>query len=122
LQARWIIIASAVLLTACTEGVQQNVDADTVATSVPTNRAVIEQQACVDKQMARLPFRYDLQATKEGWKLTALVFGGPVIGWFPKAQAIRKADRIDYYMDSADLGMDAFGVRSAIIPVIEDCA
>jgi hypothetical protein len=98
------------------------VTAGKVTVSIQSAQSVDVQRTCLDENLARLPFRYEIETKNDGWETNIYVFGGPAVGWFQKARVVRTGNKIDYYMDAADLGFDAFGVRSAVWPVVEECA
>ena len=115
------IVDSLAVLSACTSGVQRNIESSQPAASFSTTRNVADQIACMDSEVARLPYRYSIDETEQGWELTISVWGGAAFGWVTKSKAIRTGQRIEYFMDAADLGMDAFGVKSAMLPILEKC-
>ncbi len=115
-------IAGFVFLAGCTAGVQSNIEGGSPSDVLATRADAAEQIDCIDDQMAHTSFQYSVVASASGWDLTVLVFGGPVVGWFPKASAVRSGQTINYYMDAADFNLDAFGVRSVVLPILQDCA
>jgi hypothetical protein len=115
------ILASLTIATGCTSGVASNVSKDNVTFSQSTFRPIGDQTACLDAEMSRSSFRYELNQTPNGWDLSVLIYGGPVVGWFPKARAIRTDQTIDYYSDVGDFGIDVQGIRTTVVDAISRC-
>lgn len=119
---RSLVVAALAGLSACVSGVENNISSGKSVATLTTDEVIADQVSCLDVQMSRSGFRYDIKTTDSGWELTTYVFGGPVVGWFPKSKAIRKESTIDYFMDAADFGIDAYGVRSVVVPILKSCS
>lgn len=109
-------------ITACTTGVEHNVNSGNAAHVVQSRSSLTTSLTCFEKEAARLPFRYGVEKTSDNWIVKFQVFGGTAVGWFDKGIVVNDGSNISFYADAADIGIDAFGLKDAVIPIMKTCS
>ena len=110
------------MISGCSSGLDGNYDAAKLVAEIKSDSEIDPQLECVLKGVQMLGRQYEVSKDAESWEVRFLVWGGPLIGSKPLSIIKRNENKISFYEDARNLGLDVDGFRKPVVKIIENCA